>query len=642
MQAIGGFIRLDRAAVREPTLRHLASRLCPNPAIVSDHDTNLHEHTGFVQAHWGGTAPVPQTAMASEPASGCRVVADARLEQTRNLARELRLPPSQPPPGDAALILRAWLRWGTSCARHLRGDFAFVLWDSRQQLVYCARDILGVRPLHLHHQPGRLLAFATRAAALAALPEVPDNLDEGRIADALAPALESIDKTSTFFRDIKRLPPAHWATFDARGQQQQCYWQPQPGRVAVPRGDHAWAEAFTQALEAAVAAHLDSAGRVGCMLSGGLDSTPLAVLAADQLRHSSRGPLPTFSRVDEDPTCPETRAIRAMLDYPGFDPVVIDDARLQAMRDGLLHATMHSDEPFDANMTLLHTQYMAASEAGVDALMDGIDGDILLSEGSTLLRQLRRGRWPAAWRNIRGLQKVSPGFSAWRYFLLLSRGAFVPEALRRRLRPDRLAQQARVAIENNLLAPDFARRVDLPSRFERLATWSSNAYKHDTARQAAWTLQHANTTNGMERYHRVAAWHGVQPRHPLTHRALLDLCVNLPDRQRLAHGWTKLVVRHAMHGRLPDAVCWRRGKQHLGANLNRRLLLADTEAVCRELHQQRDDLAPYVDLARLEQRIQRARQATDPAPELERLMSILSLGRWLARRHQPMGRTAAA
>src|SRR5690606_19814762 len=197
-------------------------------------------------------------------------------------------------------------------------------------------DIVGARPLYVHHAPGRLLAFASRAKALLALPVVPDDLDEGRIADALVNQLEAIDKTSTFYHEIKRLPPAHTLAVDPQRSRQQRYWRLQPGLVSpLPRTDAQWADALTDVLERAVRNHLDGDVRVGCMLSGGMDSSSLAEIARDQLASAGKGPLPTFSSIDDDPACPETRAIRAVLEQSGFAPTLVAPAGIESLRTEL-------------------------------------------------------------------------------------------------------------------------------------------------------------------------------------------------------------------------------------------------------------------------------------------------------------------
>lgn len=630
MKAICGFLRLSSAPAQAHELAALRAALVPGDERKQVAFEGLCEgDLALGAAHWSHHSPIAgESQLARHAGTGCIAVIDARLDERERLARDLALGPRA---GQAELILHAWLRWGEACIDHLYGDFAFAVWDPREQRLFCARDGMGVRPLYLHHAPGRLLAFASRAQALLALTDVPATLDEGRIADSLVGPLESIDKTSTFYQSIQRLPPAHYAELRGSHFRQQRYWRIQPGQMSsLPQTDGQWADALTEALERAVGYHLDGDVGVGCMLSGGMDSSTLAVIARDQLARDGRGPLPTFSSISDDPACNETRAIRAVLEQPGFAPTLLDPAAIEALRAKLLAAAWQSDEPFDGPMLLLHAQYAAAARRGVGAVMDGIDADTLFSEGAGLLRQVRSLRWGEAWRNARGQQRIYPGLRAWNTMARATRSALIPNRLRIGLKPYRLRQQAADYVQSSLLAPGFAARIGLTDRLRRLAAWNRPDTPADAASQAAQSLDHPNTIVGFERYHRVAAWHGVDPRHPFNDRRLMELCVNLPDHQRMADGWSKAILRRAMHGRLPDPVCWRTGKEHLGWGLIQRLQLGSPDEVRQRLAACRDALAPYVDPAKLEAVGQRWQQPGQWAAQ-QAIVEALNLGSWLQR-----------
>ena len=88
---------------------------------------------------------------------------------------------------------------------------------------------MGMRQLIYHHSPGRFFAFATEPRAILVLPQVPYRINEARIADYLVEELEGIDKTSTFFEEVYRLPPAHTLTVTPEGMRQRRYWALEAG-----------------------------------------------------------------------------------------------------------------------------------------------------------------------------------------------------------------------------------------------------------------------------------------------------------------------------------------------------------------------------------------------------------------------------
>ena len=121
----------------------------------------------------------------TDPVSGCSITADVRLDNRDELIAALDLSGEPGEIGDGELILRSYLKWDDECPTHLLGDFAFAIWDSRAERLFCARDHMGMRQLIYYHIPGKLFAFASEADALVADPRVPNQINHGRIADYL-------------------------------------------------------------------------------------------------------------------------------------------------------------------------------------------------------------------------------------------------------------------------------------------------------------------------------------------------------------------------------------------------------------------------------------------------------------------------
>ena len=99
--------------------------------------------------------------------ASCTITADARLDNREVLIGKLGLSDQRRTIGDGELILRAYLKWGEDCLDQLLGDFAFAIWDERQQRLFCARDPMGVRQLTYIHVEHRFFIFATEPAAIA-------------------------------------------------------------------------------------------------------------------------------------------------------------------------------------------------------------------------------------------------------------------------------------------------------------------------------------------------------------------------------------------------------------------------------------------------------------------------------------------
>ncbi|KAA6186008.1 N-acetylglutaminylglutamine amidotransferase [Thiohalocapsa marina] len=183
--------------------------------------------------------------------------------------------------GDTEVILKAWHAWGEACVQRLHGMFAFGLWDANRRSLFLARDRFGIKPLYWTEDAGRL-RFASSTQALLAAGGVDTAIDPVALhhlftLHAVVPA------PRTVLNGVRKLPPAHWLRIDADGKRtEQAYWQLNATRPAEPLSDQDWIDAIHDALQAAVRKRREIADvPVGVLLSGGLDSSLLVALLAE-------------------------------------------------------------------------------------------------------------------------------------------------------------------------------------------------------------------------------------------------------------------------------------------------------------------------------------------------------------------------
>jgi asparagine synthase (glutamine-hydrolysing) len=206
------------------------------------------------------------------------IVADARLDGRAELIGELRrsgrlVRPNAP---DSELLLHAYAAWGTPCVEHLRGDFSFAVWDARNKQLFCARDHFGIKPFY-YAQQGDLFLFSNTLNCVRLHPEVTVELNDAAIGDFLLFGV-NYDNSTTSFRGIQRLPPAHSLSVSPEALKVRRYWKlPVDGRIRYAKPEE-YVENFQSILEAAVGDRLRM-DRVGLLLSGGLDSSSVAAVA---------------------------------------------------------------------------------------------------------------------------------------------------------------------------------------------------------------------------------------------------------------------------------------------------------------------------------------------------------------------------
>ena len=182
--------------------------------------------------------------------------------------------------GDTEVILRAYAEWGEACVERLHGMFAFAIWNKHS--LFLARDRLGIKPLYYAHSPAHF-RFASTPQALLAAGEVDTSIDPVALhhqftLHAVIPA------PRTIFNGVRKLAPGTTLTIDLQGKHHsRSYWDFAAQRPAVARTEAEWTEAIHDALRAAVKKRLEIADvKVGVLLSGGLDSSLLVALLAEQ------------------------------------------------------------------------------------------------------------------------------------------------------------------------------------------------------------------------------------------------------------------------------------------------------------------------------------------------------------------------
>jgi asparagine synthase (glutamine-hydrolysing) len=541
------------------------------------------------------------------------IAGEARLDNREELLRALGVEAEERGQiSDLTLIARAYDRWGEACPDKLVGDFAFAIQDGLTGRAFGARDHLGVKPFYFRASE-RGLAFATKASAIPDADGLPLTLDDARVADVCVPGLECVDRTSTFYREVFRLPPGHFLRFETGRAATAPYWTPEPSSEILLRSDNDYVEAFRSVFTDAVRCRLS--GSVASMLSGGLDSSAIVGFARAALKNDRRPPLTTLSAMTDDPDCEESSHIRAVLGLPELDPIAVRPGEVGAYRAEIEGFVASMEEPFDDAMMIPLLMYAAARRRGISAVLDGVDGDVVASHEPDLLAGfLRAGRWGLALREARGFARFYSGsYGPWSTtagLLADNAGrAFVPPWVRAAAHPVRQTLGVRAALAESFVSRDYAATTDVPGRLRTL--WANRALGRGLAasQRQARELAHPQICAALERYHRVAASQGIEARHPFFDKRVVEFCLGLPWHQKVSDGWSKSIVRRAAAGRIPDEVCWRRGRWvRLGAKFLDAVVARSGEFLAAELAGSMSELSPYLDLAKVRDAYERHRR----------------------------------
>lgn len=326
---------------------------------------------------------------------GLSLVADARLDNLEDLRRELQRPGDE---SVGALILHGYRRWHDGVVERLLGDFAFVLWDAGRRRVVAARDPFGVRPL-FYVARGPHTWFASQLSDLRRTLGGTLVLDDERIVEHLLWRYRSI--SATCFRDIRELPAGHVLTSSSAEPRLARYWfPPEPRSELARRGRDDLFEELRSLFRTAVRRRVRSPSPVVVHVSGGLDSSSIAMIA-DELGPEQGGPPAFVGTGDVFPGLP--------CDESAYIDAVARAVHYRIERhDGRQSAPVDLTAPaFDAPGARMITTWgtdgdmQVAKAAGARVILAGLGGDDLMMATGFTRDLIVAGHWREAWSSLR-------------------------------------------------------------------------------------------------------------------------------------------------------------------------------------------------------------------------------------------------
>lgn len=494
----------------------------------------LHRRLSIIDLSAAGHQPM------TDPARQTVVVFNGEIYNYRELDEQLRNRGyryrSQ---SDTETILHAYAEWGEDCVRHFNGMFAFALWDAPRRTLFCARDRFGEKPFYYHQRPDGSMVFASEVKALLPFDNVPraPNLDALRY--FLTTGLSR--PGSTFFEDIKELAPGSTLMWRTGQVTTRRYWEIPRRRVPPRRTPDEWAEIFLDGMRSAIKLRLRSDVPVGTCLSGGLDSSTIVTL----MRELHSGPISCFSVLYDEAGLSERQFVEALAEETRLQTHVSTPDGSDLL-DTLQDIAWHNDQPSGSRgqYSQWHAMKLAAQH-GVVVLLNGQGGDELLGGYDryvpTALRSLvYAGRPLDAWRLARSFATVRDCEPS--DFVKQATYPLFPAALRnawrlRRFQPAALAGPALGSPIAYAESPLFDLRSHLVADLTQL---SVPGLVHDEDR--------------------CSMAFSREIRLPFLDHNLVESLIDAPLEMRLADGQTKVLLRHAMRGRLAERVRTRTDK----------------------------------------------------------------------------------
>jgi asparagine synthase (glutamine-hydrolysing) len=497
-----------------------------------------HRRLSIIDLSVGGHQPM------SDPAARWWISFNGEIYNYRELRGELQAAGHEfRTTSDTEVLLRAWLAWGEAMLPRLVGMFAFALFDTATAELVLGRDPFGIKPLY-YTWAGGTFAFASEIKALLALPGIERRANAGELLQYLRYG-ERTAGGATMFEGIELLPAAHLMRV-VRGRAPRAeprrYWQLDASRHS-PLDFGSAVTRVRGLFEASVALHMRSDVPVGSCLSGGLDSTAIAMAAQ---RHLGPGlDLHAVSFIADDAETSEERYVDQV---PGVIVHKVVPRAVEVVHD--LPRLLDCQElPFGS--TSIYAQFRVfqlAASLGLKVMLDGQGGDEVFAGyyfliGARLTSLLARGRFVAARRVLAAAPRNA------RPLLMRMLATAVG-----RLAPARLqAIGARMLGEPPF--PDWLAPAWFRARGLAPTTRAHGRGRDALHQELQLGIEHLTLPHLLRYEDSSSMYFSIESRVPFCVPELAELALSLPEEYLISDsGSTKHVFREAMHGIVPEEI----------------------------------------------------------------------------------------
>lgn len=455
---------------------------------------------------------------------------------------------------DTETILALYERYGREVVKHLRGMFAFAIWDRSTQSLFIARDRLGVKPLYYVHKDNGDLFFASEIKALLAAGAIKAEVNFAALRDQFANHGTCGD--ATLFSGVKRLKPGHTLEWKDGNIDIREYWdlefEPKATRASERDLVEEWREMFREAVEMRLMADVP----LGMFLSGGIDSSAIAAVMSQLVDE----PIKTFSVAFDDRDANEHHFARLVANKFGTDhheTVVSPDEFFAA----LPKLVWHEDEPlgFLASVPLYYVSKLAAEH--VKVVLTGEGSDEMLAGYGRYAKALKLLEFGERY------EAVTPGFI---------RGAVrggvaaLPSALGQKLGRTFLARDADIenlffdnfavfpkGEQKRLFSKDAREQFGLSGAYDELELLLGKSDAVDTLDKLLYADTKTYLHELLMKQDQMSMAASIESRVPFLDHKLAEFSARMPREMKLRGGTTKWILREAMADVLPSEILTR-------------------------------------------------------------------------------------
>ena len=480
------------------------------------------------------------------------ITMDARLDNRSELALQLDVSNflhSQIT--DSDLILRSYLKWGERCPSYLLGDFSFVIWDETEQKLFCARDHVGVKQFY-YSLSDKLFVFANDLKGLARLHDFSFTINNKAVANYLVNH-QLVSSTLTFFNEIKKLPPAHTFTITRKHTKKKCYWKLEDAPVVKLPKPEDYVKKLRKLLEQAVHDRMRSSYTITSHLSGGLDSSSIAVIAARKLREKNEQLL-AFNWLHE----PEGEGDTTHYEWSNSKTIAkaenIEHHYISLSASDIHNYMADHDIAYGATTVFWYEYPLrhAAHDKGSRTILSGWGGDELATyHGQSFYSDLLvKGKIWRLYKELvariaRGNKGIKPILGTIYYKLFIP---LLPRSLH-----GKIIQRAGKKLSFAFVKQEFM--VEVNKELKKKSPLTMQPQKTIRAHMLAY-WHNAHIQSRIESWASDAVASRLEYTYPLLDKRIMEFVIGAPPECFVKNGVGRHLFRSAIKGLLPEKIIW--------------------------------------------------------------------------------------
>lgn len=554
MCGIAGMIRM---ASQEPISQPLLKAMSDTLAHRGPDDEGFHVSSGVGLAHRrlsiidraGGHQP-----LYNEDGS-IAIVFNGEIYNFKDLRKELVQKGYRfRTVSDTEVIVHAYEEFGDSCIERLRGMFAFALWDRRKNRALLGRDRVGKKPLYYAVINGTLY-FASEIKALLQVSVIPREIDLEALSDYLT--FLYIPSPKSIFRSIRKLRPAHYLSVEKQAVSEHEYWDLHFD-VGSGKAEEGYEEQLESLLKEAVNIRLESEVPLGAFLSGGIDSSAVVALMAEQLNRRVTTASVGFLS-DQYNELEFAQLVSSRYKTDAYEEVVTP--RAIEILDKLI---WHFDEPF-ADDSAIPTYYVSQiAKRKVTVALSGDGGDENFAGYRRYffdrLENRIRNALPSSFRKlvIRPVAMIYP------------KGDWLPQPLRAKTllsnltcAPEEAYYRTMAAFQDQmkeqLLLPEVRNKLSGYWSYDLFDYYLSRAGTSDPLSRIQYLdVKTYLTDDILAKVDRASMAHSLEVRAPLLDHRVMELAAKMPSNLKLRGRQGKFIFKKVMAKYLPPDILYRR------------------------------------------------------------------------------------